>query len=375
MVPMGLLDLDLDAYPIIVCVVYRYRRSQCGCVTEKAKALDQLLLLPVHGWLLFPCLQIMMFSPRGVSSSTSTLLCGPEIPSDDKTRADAEKAAKQKREALVAARNVLQSKYPMDKVHAALKVLTEPAPTEKPLTRTESVPMIAAPPSLEDLMALYQLCGGKRQAVITMLARLWKTTPQAIAPTVESWLVHLPPLKPPSRTQSAPAVLPPAVEQRLKSAVAPRGAGPGATLLSRPEHRILAATAPSNSSKIAMALAGMNVSSAMNHANMNRSLDRSSGSRGTGSSGSLRAQVYTVDRVQQPEFVPVVLTAAELAALPEAAQELDSDEEDLRDTMGLDKLARDFIARSAAMNSKISRMTGATSGMFRSTSGVGRMRF
>ena len=111
---------------------------------------------------------------------------------------------------------------------------------------------------------------------------------------------------------------------------------------------------------------------------MNRSLDRSAGSRGTGSSGSLRAQVYTVDRVQQPDFVPVVLTATELAALPETSQGFDPEEEeevDLRETMGLDKLARNFIARSAAMDAKITRMTGATSGMFRSTSGAGSMRF
>jgi hypothetical protein len=240
--------------------------------------------------------------------------------------------------------------------------------------------MIAAPPSLEDLMALYQLCGGKQQAVVSMLARLWKTTPQAIAPTVESWLVHLPPLKPPSRTQSAPAVLPPAVEQRLKSALAPRNGEVRnySTLPPRPANRTMAATAPSNGSKIAKALAGMNVTSALSHANMNRSLDRSAGSRGTGSSGSLRAQVYTVDRVQQPDFVPVVLTAAELAALPETSQGFDPEEEeevDLRETMGLDKLARNFIARSAAMDAKITRMTGATSGMFRSTSGAGSMRF
>ena len=315
-----------------------------------------------------------MFSPRGVSCSTATLLCGPEVPSDDKLRADTAKARRQKHEALLAARNVLHSRLPAHEAHAALELFKAPAPIQLRLQPSSSTSMIAAPPSLEDLMAVHQLCGGKRQAVIDFLARLWHTTSDAIAPTVDSWLVHLPPLKPPSRMRSAPAALAPAVEERLKSA-APQSSGAG-SLNRDQQHRqhsrySLAATAPAKDSKIAAALAGMHSSSAALHASMNRSLDRSAASRGTGSSSSLRSQVYTVPR-DEPEFIPVVLTPAELAALPEVSPEEGNDEPDLRETLGLDRQARNFIARSAALDKKLTSMPR---GMFRSTSGAGSMRF
>ena len=68
----------------------------------------------------------------------------------------------------------------------------------------------------------------------------------------------------------------------------------------------------------------------------------------------------------------MVLTPADLAALPEVNPEEGNDEPDLRETLGLDRQARNFIARSAALDKKLTSMPR---GMFRSTSGAGSMRF
>ena len=64
-------------------------------------------------------------------------------------------------------------------------------------------------PSVEDLFALYRLCGGDAERVIELLARLWNTDAAAIAPTVRAWLGDMPSAcQPPSRTRTAPPVLP-----------------------------------------------------------------------------------------------------------------------------------------------------------------------
>ena len=65
-------------------------------------------------------------------------------------------------------------------------------------------------PSVEDLFALYRLCGGDAERVIELLARLWGTTPDAIKPTVYAWLGNMPTtyVGPPSRSRTAPPTLP-----------------------------------------------------------------------------------------------------------------------------------------------------------------------
>lgn len=66
-----------------------------------------------------------------------------------------------------------------------------------------------APPSVDDLFALYRLCGGDAERVIELLSRLWGAQPNVIAPTVHAWLGQLPAsYKPPSRSRSAPPALP-----------------------------------------------------------------------------------------------------------------------------------------------------------------------
>ena len=64
-------------------------------------------------------------------------------------------------------------------------------------------------PSVDDLFALYRLCGGDAGRVVELLARMWGTQPEAIAPTVNIWLGSLPvQYKPPSRSHTAPPALP-----------------------------------------------------------------------------------------------------------------------------------------------------------------------
>ena len=65
-------------------------------------------------------------------------------------------------------------------------------------------------PSTEDLFALYRLCGGDSERVVELLARLWGSDPNTIAPTVYAWLGGLPPSyrPPPSRSRTAPPALP-----------------------------------------------------------------------------------------------------------------------------------------------------------------------
>lgn len=62
---------------------------------------------------------------------------------------------------------------------------------------------------MDDLFALYRLCGGDATRVIELLARLWGAQPQLIAPTVRAWLGNLPAAAPPpSRSRTAPPALP-----------------------------------------------------------------------------------------------------------------------------------------------------------------------
>lgn len=65
-------------------------------------------------------------------------------------------------------------------------------------------------PSMEDLFALYRLCGGDAERVVELLARLWNADPAAVAPTVHAWLGGLPHTyrPPPSRMRTAPPALP-----------------------------------------------------------------------------------------------------------------------------------------------------------------------
>ena len=74
---------------------------------------------------------------------------------------------------------------------------------------TQQVIADLEPPSVDDLFALYRLCGGDESKVIELLSRMWGTQPEAIAPTVRVWLGGLPAqYKPPSRSRTAPPALP-----------------------------------------------------------------------------------------------------------------------------------------------------------------------
>lgn len=95
------------------------------------------------------------------------------------------------------------------------------------------------PPSVDDLFALYRLCGGDSERVVELLSRLWSTQPEAIRPTVLAWIGGLPATyKPPSRSRTAPPVLPQwfmsAGQRAAAAARSGRGrmgaAGRGATL-------------------------------------------------------------------------------------------------------------------------------------------------
>ena len=102
----------------------------------------------------------------------------------------------------------------------ALQEEARPAVPPPPLPPPPPPPQIltAVPPSIEDLFSLWRLCGGSEAHVVETLARLWGTAPGDIAETVRTWLAPMPPIKLPSRSHSAPPVLPLEVRERLKSA-------------------------------------------------------------------------------------------------------------------------------------------------------------
>ena len=102
----------------------------------------------------------------------------------------------------------------------ALQEEARPAMPPPPLPPPPPPPQIltAVPPSIEDLFSLWRVCGGSEAHVVETLARLWGTAPGDIAETVRTWLAPMPPIKLPSRSHSAPPVLPLEVRERLKSA-------------------------------------------------------------------------------------------------------------------------------------------------------------
>ena len=86
-------------------------------------------------------------------------------------------------------------------------------------TQLVQVHASAAPPSMEDLLALNALFGNDPEGIVAFLARLWRATSSDIRPTVRTWLDALPPMPPPpSRSRTAPPVLPHGVEARLERA-------------------------------------------------------------------------------------------------------------------------------------------------------------
>ena len=84
-------------------------------------------------------------------------------------------------------------------------VAAQPTPMTGPSASSFLPP---EPPSIDDLFALYRLCGGNESRCIDLLARLWDAPRDAIAPTVRQWLSGLPSVAPPSRSRSAPPMLP-----------------------------------------------------------------------------------------------------------------------------------------------------------------------
>ena len=95
------------------------------------------------------------------------------------------------------------------------------------------------PPAMEDLFALYKLCGGNVERCINLLARLWEVSVARIAPVVRSWLSLMPEVPPPSRMRSAPVTLPSELSSRLHDLGAAAGVpgGGGATIAFGPAWR------------------------------------------------------------------------------------------------------------------------------------------
>ena len=171
----------------------------------------------------------------------------------------------------------------------------------------------AAPPTLEDLVALYRLCGGDKLEVVYFLANLWRVDPDSIGPTVVSWLADMPPVELPSRSRSAPPVLPPALRERLASAslragpLLPRSYGHQR----RPKVPALTAPVAGSQASFAAVLAGLYEASTRLNSHLNRGgTEQGSG----GASGS--SDVFTLP-ASGPAFQPVLLTAAQVAAVPE----------------------------------------------------------
>ena len=185
----------------------------------------------------------------------------------------------------------------------------------------------AVPPSLEDLTALYQLCGGDEGEVVEFLARVWKTTPLAIATPVRLWLRELPRFLPPSRSRTSPAAIGvAALQKRLASATPPfpvqprpheRAAAarrappvppvpPGPMAASAPVQRSL--VTPDLASDLAAVLGKLHASSTSMHSSLR---------------GAPRKD-RPIDRLAVPQdgptFEPVRLTAAQIAAVPEEVE-------------------------------------------------------
>ena len=192
---------------------------------------------------------------------------------------------------------------------------------------------VAAPPSAEDLYALYQLCGGSRSEVVSLLARLWGAAPAVIAPSVHSWLVQLPPIPVPSRTFSAPPALSVALAERLRRAT-PLVGRRGLTLVRGTLRYADARDAPAASapachteSHLTGALSGLHAASTR--------LSKVAPAPGEQVSGGI-AQVYALPP-GPTLFAPVRLTAAQVAAVPEAAMPGAEGESDGGDGDALDR--------------------------------------
>ena len=272
---------------------------------------------------------MLMLSARGTQSSTGVLPFGA---AHGVSAAD---AARKEAGELAAA---LAAEEATIKAQAAMKAPAgAPAPVEHreelpppPLRYRPSEPAVVyAPPSVEDLLALYQLCGGSPRTVVEVLARLWRTSPDAIRATVEGWLTHLPPIKPPSRSQSAPPVLAPALEARLKSVTPYRRAIQMPTVPTTVQ--VPAVSAPGRSSLDLVSRSSSSdevVSRLRSFANRPRT----------------EAQILTLPD-ESPQFVPVVLTQSEMAALPE---DVPMDQEGFE----VSDLAANFQARTSVHQDK-----------------------
>ena len=182
----------------------------------------------------------------------------------------------------------------------------------------------AVPPTPEDLFALYALHGGNEAAVIQTLAKLWRCAPSSIAPAVLAWLDQLPAYIPPSRTRSSPSVFLP--HELLKShdraavAMPQIGISLKQGVLRYADHRaapaVSAPVGPSSAS-FASALSGLHSASSRLHADASHASSSSPHRSGGGGGGGAPDFVLSLPR--QPTFVPVLLTAAEVDALPEHA--------------------------------------------------------
>ena len=227
------------------------------------------------------------------------------------------------------------------------------AATEPYVRRAENYTYHAVPPSAEDLFALFRLCGGSEPDVVEFLAKLWGTTPLVICDVVRSWLKDMPAVPLPSRSRSAPPVLPKAISQRLASAAPAATASVVAKPLLSWERaaavrraarghplqpiqpsgpvvsgaRLPAASAPVRGSATSLggfdrsaALSGLHAANSRLHAHLHAEHAATRGgeaSLGWPAAAGRSTDVLTLP--QQPSFSPVVFTAAQVATVPEDA--------------------------------------------------------
>jgi hypothetical protein len=222
-----------------------------------------------------------------------------------------------------------------------------PVPTA-PAPPAPAPSVVAAPPSFEDIRALYELCGGRALEVVLTLAKCWGERPEDIAPTVCSWLVDMPPILPPSRSRSAPPVLPPAMKARLSSARPQRtSAHARSSIWSRSATSgPVAVTAPVRAGtgrRLDSALAGLHAANTRLNGAASRSMFEDGDRR---RAAPPRTQVYSLHH--EPAFVPVVLTAAQVEAVPEEAPV-----EQWGEPSAEDPALTAFMQRSLAMQGKL----------------------
>jgi hypothetical protein len=151
-----------------------------------------------------------------------------------------------------------------------------------------------AQPSHEELFRLKALCGGNEESIVALLAKTYKLSPTAIAPTVRQWLAELPAAPPPSRQRSSPPVLATAPKGRTETR--------SSALAARPPDVLPIRTPPAS----APVLGSSDVVAAMRalDSRLNRQTVASNSTRVLPDVKAQRAEFHTAFRPMLPSTVP-----------------------------------------------------------------------